>query len=325
MALRISGFVLIAALTLMHRLLAFAQVASPTEAVYARSSQMNTKAPGSASTVSQSLPGTLQKFPSFRSRYVKPREVDVWLPPGYEEDPALRYPVLYMQDGQNLFDPATSYNGTTWGVAETISSLAAAGTIRPAIVVGIWNTPKREAEYMPQKAAALATKDDYAKAGIPAPNKLRKILSDEYLKFLVYELKPFIDGKYRTLPGQSDTMPMGSSMGGLISLYAVEQYPSVFGAAACLSTHWPALNGVSVMYFKSHLPSLADHRLYFDFGTETLDAQYEPYQKEMDGALRSAGYIEGKNWITRKFEGAKHEEGAWRQRLDVPLVFLLGK
>ncbi|MDW8466083.1 MAG: alpha/beta hydrolase-fold protein [Chloroherpetonaceae bacterium] len=149
--------------------------------------------------------------------------------------------------------------------------------------------------------------------------------SDNYLRFLVEELKPFIDSTYRTRPEQSHTFIMGSSMGGLISLYAICEYPHIFGGAACLSTHFPAADGAVIEYMKSHLPDPATHKIYFDYGTETLDAQYEPYQQRADAVMRQRGFIEGKNWITRKFPGDEHSERAWRKRVHIPLLFLLGK
>jgi predicted alpha/beta superfamily hydrolase len=118
---------------------------------------------------------------------------------------------------------------------------------------------------------------------------------------------------------------MGSSMGGLISQYAMSVYPDVFGAAGCVSTHWPAGDGIALDDFAAHLPEPATHKYWFDFGTATLDASYEPYQQRADEILRTAGYVEGQNWITKKFEGAEHSEKAWRQRVDQPLRFLIGK
>jgi predicted alpha/beta superfamily hydrolase len=118
---------------------------------------------------------------------------------------------------------------------------------------------------------------------------------------------------------------MGSSMGGLISAYAMSEYPEIYGGAGCVSTHWPAGDGIVIDYLKAHLPDARTHRFYFDYGTETLDANYEPYQRKMDEVMRNAGYKEGKNWVTKKFVGAEHAERAWSQRVDVPLTFLLHK
>lgn len=265
--------------------------------------------------------GTLERYAGFPSAFVAARHVDVWLPPGYDPGNAKGYPVLYMHDGQNLFDPKTSYTGIPWGVDETMARLLREGKVRPAIVVGVWNTERRVAEYMPQKAAAI--RNTAQLKGMPRPTA-DDVVSDAYLKFLVQELKPFIDARYRTRPGPADTLVMGSSMGALISVYALCEYPGIFGAAGCLSTHWPAGDGVVIEWLKTHLPGPRTHRVYFDFGTATLDASYEPYQARMDAVMRAAGYTEGQNWVTRKFSGAEHNEKAWHARLDVPLQFLLG-
>src|ERR1035437_542429 len=248
-------------------------------------------------------------------------DVNFALPPGYDQNSSAKYPVLYMHDGQNLFDPHLSYTGVPWGVDKAIARLSSEGNIRAAIVVSIWNTPKRFGEYMPQKAVSVTNTAQLP--GIPIPTH-DEIVSDNYLKFIVEELKPFIDAHYRTLPGRADTFIMGSSMGGLISAYAVAEYPKVFGGAACLSTHWPIADGAVVTYLRAHLPDPNTHRFYFDHGTATLDAQYAPYQDRMDAAMEAAGYTEGKNWISRTYSGADHSERSWNARIDVPLQFLLG-
>lgn len=263
-----------------------------------------------------------QRHPAFPSKFVVARNIDVWCPPGYSEQPSRRYPVLYMHDGQNLFDPALSYGGVTWGVAEALTRLLDPN-FAGAIVVGIWNSEEgRVRDYMPQKPlqtpAAASLKADFTagKQGEP--------VSDNYLRFLVEEVKPFIDATYRTLPDQPNTFVMGSSMGGLISLYAINQYPAVFGGAGCLSTHWPIGGNLLVDYLGATLPDPNTHKLYFDFGTVALDGTYEPYQQRMDALLQAAGYSQGQNWLTLKFEGEDHSERAWRKRLSTPLRFLFG-
>jgi predicted alpha/beta superfamily hydrolase len=231
--------------------------------------------------------------------------------------------VLYMHDGQNLFDPSLSYyTQTDWGVDEAMTKLIAEGRVRETIVVGIWNTPLRLQEYMPRKPVTSGT----LPIGVEGMGELpaSSIVSDAYLAFLVDELKPFIDKTYRTKPGRDDTFVMGSSMGGLISLYAVAEYPRVFGGAGAVSTHWPIGNGIVIDWLATHLPDPRTHRLYFDHGTATLDAQYAPFQQRMDAIVRARGYVEGESFMTRVFEGAEHSERAWRQRVDVPLQFLLG-
>ena len=267
--------------------------------------------------------GVLRRHPGFASRYVAPRHVDVWLPPHYQDAPGHRFPVIYMQDGQNLFDPQISFLGVDWGIDEAMQSLTAAKRARASIVVGIWNTPQRSQEYMPQRPLEMSSR---ARKGQGQLGRVaaRTPLSDRYLKFLLTEVKPFIDEHYRTLADRENTFMMGSSMGGLISLYAVCEYPHVIAGAGCLSTHWPARGGIVVDYLEKGLPVAGRHKVYFDYGTRTVDALYEPYQKEVDKVMEAKGYTQGKDWRTLKFEGAEHSERAWRERVHIPLEFLLG-
>jgi predicted alpha/beta superfamily hydrolase len=269
----------------------------------------------------------IQRFEGFQSRHTSARNVDVWTPPGYASGEE-RYPVLYMHDGQHALDPATAKDGITWGVREAVTRLIAEGAIPGCIVVGVWNSAQRRSDYMPQ--ALFEGPDAEAARRLIAARFQTAFLegspaSDGYLRFLVEELKPVIDARYRTLPDQPNTFVMGSSMGGLISLYAIERYPEVFGGAGCLSTHWIAGENLLVDYLGARLPAPAHHRLYFDFGTITLDEAYEPFQIRMDGWLEKAGYARGRNWTTLKFEGAAHTEAAWRARVDLPLGFLLSR
>lgn len=265
--------------------------------------------------------GTIEHYFNFPSTQIQPRRVDVWLPPAYDLQPEQRLAVLYMHDGQNLFDPALAYGGVDWGMDETILRLSAEGQIPAVIVVGIWNSAIRWQEYMPQKvfdlpeAQAIRPRFIERAGGMP--------ISDRYLQFVVAELKPFIDAHYRTRPDPDHTLVMGSSMGGLISLYAALEYPGVFGRAGCVSTHWPAGENALLSFFRGVLPAPGRQRFYFDYGTQTLDANYEPFQLQMDAILRDAGYISGQDFLTLKFEGADHSEDSWRKRVDLPLKFLL--
>lgn len=265
--------------------------------------------------------GTTESWHRVPSRHVDARDVDVWLPPSYGRDPSRRYPVLYMHDGQNLFDPALGYTGVDWDIDGAMTRLIERGEVREAIVVGVWNSPLRFAEYMPRAPVRTDTVGSGIEGG--PIGRVEDIRSDDYLRFLVEELKPFIDQRYRTRPGRDDTAVMGSSMGGLISLYAVATHPEVFGGAGAVSTHWPACDGCVVDWLAAHLPDRRTHRLYFDHGTATLDARYPPYQQRMDAAMRKAGWREGDAWMTRSFEGAEHNEAAWRARVEIPLRFLL--
>lgn len=267
------------------------------------------------------------------SRFIGSAHVAVWLPPGYPGD-GIRYAVLYMQDGQNLFDLAPARLGwparTVWGVDSTLAALA--GRIRPVIVVAVDHMGvQRARQYVPRAV--------FDRLSEPA----RKLLaseyggepfSDDYLRFLVEELKPFIDRTYQTDPARASTFVMGSSMGGLISLYAVSEYPEVFGGAGCLSTHWPlGVPGQTepdseevIVAFDGYLRHALtrDHRLWFDHGTATLDASYFPYQGRIDALLTSMGWVRGSDFVSMTYVNAGHDESAWRARLAEPLLFLLG-
>lgn len=266
---------------------------------------------------------------NFPSRFVPPRRVDVWLPPQYDEQENGRFPTLIMHDGQNLFDPAHAYGGVTWGVAAALARLIAAGNVPPTIIVGVWNAGElRWPEYLPQRPFATPAgqqqldniRQEFSEkfgTAVAAPH------ADNYLNFLVRELKPFMDASYRTRPGREHTFIMGSSMGGLISLYALCEYPDLFAGAGCLSTHWPAVRGVILPYLHTQLPAPGRHKLYFDYGTVGLDAAYEPHQLAVDALLHKRGYTPEKDWLTRKFPGADHNEAAWQERVHIPLTFLL--
>lgn len=281
--------------------------------------------------------GTVQRFENFPSRYVAARNVDVWLPDGYTA--RKRYAVLYMHDGQMLFDSMRNWNGQEWQVDETAGRLLRERKIRDVIVVGIWNTGlSRHTEYFPQKAfeaLPLPLRDSLYKKFGSGENDLfyrKQVQSDAYLKFLVEELKPFVDSVFTTRKERENTFIAGSSMGGLISMYAICEYPEVFGGAACLSTHWPGLfvaedNPVPqaiLAYLQSRLPDPKTHRFYFDLGSVELESWYPPFQKQADEILRAGGYSR-KNWQTRVFPGENHSERAWAKRLEIPLVFLLGR
>jgi enterochelin esterase-like enzyme len=279
--------------------------------------------------------GTIIDLGVLKSKYADPRRVVVWLPPGYSlSEP--KYAVLYMHDGQNLFDKATAGYGMEWEIDEHLSKLIAEKKVRPTIVVGIWNTPKRLQEYVPSEAFD----------GLPPEyrEKVRALyggdpLSDGYLKFIVRELRPMIDKRYNVKTDRANTVIMGSSMGSLISLCAINEYPQIFGAAGMMSTHWPLFmtpDGKSVgdaeyeivssafeRYLAPALPDPRTHKLYFDHGSETLDAIYKRYQDRVDAVVARRGYKQGVNWLTRSFPGQKHNEISWASRVDVPLQFLL--
>lgn len=291
----------------------------------------------SAAQVSVPSSGKIIRHDSFPSQFVTARHVDVWLPEGYS--PKKKYAVLYMHDGQMLYDSSTTWNKQEWGVDETVSRLLKEKKIKDVIVVGVWNGGKfRHTDYFPQKPFESLSQQErdtlyYAKRTNGAlVFQGEKVHSDLYLKFLVTELKPFIDKTYATRKDRANTFIAGSSMGGLISMYAICEYPDVFGGAACLSTHWPGVFSMDdnpipaafMNYLRRHLPSPATHKIYFDYGDATLDALYPPLQKMADEIMKEKGFTSS-NWITNYFPGADHSENAWRKRLDIPLLFLLKK
>jgi enterochelin esterase-like enzyme len=280
--------------------------------------------------------GSIKRFENFSSDFVTPRNIDVWLPEGYSDEK--KYAVLYMHDGQMLFDSTITWNHQAWEVDDIATKLQLAGKVTNFIVVGIWNGGlTRHKDYFPQRPfdnLPQVNKDTITQQLRNAGriNETFQPVSDNYLLFLTKELKPFIDRTFSVKKGRRHTMIAGSSMGGLISMYAVCEYPEIFGAAACLSTHWPGVFSLTnnpmpdafVAYLKSNLPLPGKNRIYFDFGDQTLDALYPECQKKVDQVMREAGF-DHTNWQTAYFPGADHSEKAWRNRLDTVLKFLGGK
>lgn len=273
--------------------------------------------------------GTLERLPALPSRHLAPRWVDVWLPPGY--DGSRPHAVLYLHDGQMLFDARTTWNGQSWDVAPTAARLIGAGLVRDFIVVGVWNGGERRfAEYFP--AGFLP----HVPPGVARETLLSRGLrgapgSDAYLRFLVEDLKPAIDARYATERGPQATCILGSSMGGLVSIYALCEYPQVFGGAACLSTHWigghernDVVPAAARAYLRERLPAPGKHRIYMDRGTTELDELYDLAQQSIDALMASKGFAPPL-FDTRVFHGAGHNEKAWAARLEVPLVHLFGK
>ncbi|HOZ97260.1 MAG TPA: alpha/beta fold hydrolase [Niabella sp.] len=277
--------------------------------------------------------GRLLEFRNFRSEYIGPRMVRVWLPDNYSS--SKRYNVVYANDGQNLWDASNNWTKQEWTMDETMGRLQKQHQIKPGIVVSVDNAEKkRHSEYFPQKPFELLpnkVQDSIMNLKWGESNLFStKIYSDTYLKFLVEELKPFIDSSFSTYRDRKHTFIIGSSMGGLISLYALCEYPQIFGGAICMSTHWPGIfNSTSnpipaafYQYLQNKLPDPTSHKIYFDYGTQTLDADYEPFQLEVDRIMKSKGYTQ-KNWKSLKVNGAAHVESSWAQRLYIPIIFML--
>lgn len=255
--------------------------------------------------------------------------VDVWMPQSYNpEGPAL--PVLYMHDGQNVFDPAETWNHQAWEVDNVTDSLAAAGVITPPLVVAVHSVDSTRLSDLAPTAVR-----EYAGVYADSLGKFSamELRGREYAEFVTGTLKPFIDSRYNVLTDRDNTAVMGSSMGGLISLYMLCEYPDVFGGAACLSTHWTGdyvADGqrfpVAMMdYMDARLPDAGTHRLYFDYGTGAYDVNYAPWQPKADEVARRHGYVQGVNFCSFVDYGATHNEDAWSRRVYIPLKFLFHK
>jgi hypothetical protein len=235
-----------------------------------------------------------------------------------------------------LFDSTTTWNKQEWKVDETLSRLIQQDSIKNTIVVGVHSIPEfRHSDYFPQKPLEQLPSTAYDSVVVMAKNndvsKTEFVSnSDNYLKFLVEEVKPQIDAQFSTKTGVEHTVIAGGSMGGLISWYAVTEYPRIFGGAICMSTHWPGampfegnpLPEAYFSYLETKLPSLETHKFYFDYGDKTLDALYPPFATRVDAVFKEAGFTED-NFKNMFFEGTDHSEVSWQKRLHIPLKFTL--
>lgn len=240
--------------------------------------------------------GDVRYHYSIKGTNIRPRDVAVWLPEGYETDTLLSYPVLYAHDGQNVFDPATSSFGVDWQLDETADSLIKASKIEPIIIVAISNTPARTLEY---------TDTDTGKA---------------YMEFIVNELKPFIDRTYKTKPGRENTATIGSSAGGLISFMLLWEHSDVFSKAACLS---PAFHISDINYIPEveKVNEKKNIKIYIDNGGVELEQRLQPGIEEMLAMLKLKGYTENIDFIWYQDKNADHSERSWASRSYKPLEF----
>jgi predicted alpha/beta superfamily hydrolase len=265
--------------------------------------------------------GRLVYWTDVASAFLGPkRHVEIWLPPGYDSATSVRYPVLYMHDGQNLFDPRIASTGVDWGVDEAVVRLAQRRTIPPVIVVGVWNSAERGTEYSPWHRASA------------------------YARFLIDELMPRVNAEFRTLKGPENTAVMGSSMGGLLSFYLVTRHPDAFGACGCVSTHFPLSQAVAARSSQGAAPVANPDtipyivrdieaglrvprgaRYWFDYGSQGLDSAYAASHEAVRSWLLGQGLVEGRDFVIRRYDGATHNEASWRARLDDPLTFLFGR
>ena len=250
-------------------------------------------------------PGQLRKYENFRSKFLRnQRDIVVYVPPDYDQQPERRYPVLYMHDGQNLFDAATAFNGQDWHVAQTADYAISAGLVEPLIVVGLYNTGKtRLREYTPTSVPRLGGGR-----------------ADRYAKFLIEEVKPVVDRDYRTKQEASQTGIAGSSLGGLVSIYLGLKFSNVFSKIAALSPSvwW---NQRVIVRFAQAAPVEPRPRIWLDIGTREGPRIVDDVEKFRD-VLLSKGWQNDRDLHYERVEGAEHNEAAWAGRVGPFLQFL---
>src|SRR3954466_5077224 len=241
----------------------------------------------------------------FRSQFLEPaRTLIVYVPPGYDTNAHKRYPVLYMHDGQNLFDSSTAFGGNEWRLDDTAEELIERGAIEPLIIVGIYNTgEQRIHEYTPT-----------------ADPKLGGGKADLYGRMLVEEVKPFIESNYRTLNGAENTGLGGSSLGGLVTLHLGLKYPQIFGKLAILSPSVWWDNKVILREIE-RIPQKPNLKIWLDMGTEEGGMALEDTEMLRD-AMRAKGWAVGKDLAYSEIEGATHSEASWAERVGPFLQFL---
>jgi predicted alpha/beta superfamily hydrolase len=246
------------------------------------------------------ITGEVRYHQKLSGKGIQNRDVIVWLPPDYNDNEKNRYPVLYMEDGQNIFDPLTSAFGVDWQIDETADSLIRNKIIEPIIIVGIYNTKDRMSEYTPGGGTA-------------------------YMDFVVKTVKPFIDNNYRTLPDRKNTLTGGSSAGGTISFMLLWNYPSVFSGAICMSPAFKIQNIDLVKEVSAYSGKRKPVKIYIDNGGKGLEERLQPGVDEMIKALEIKGYRRNKNLFLISAPDAEHNEAAWAKRMPEALKIMVGK
>ena len=242
--------------------------------------------------------GKVQLMPGIESPQLKnTRSLRIYLPPSYGENTAKRYPVLYMHDGQNLFDAKTAAYGVEWGIDETVNRLVATGVMDEVIVVGIDNTPDRIPEYTP------CCDPKYGGGKL-----------DGYEAFIVDTVKPAIDKTLRTLPGRENTAIMGSSLGGIASVAIAQHRPEVFSKAGGVSSSFWWDNQALVKKMPKRVPV----NFYIDAGTKGDGLEDTRLMRD---AMLARGYLAGVDMLYYEAEGGSHNEKSWAARVEKPLTW----
>ncbi len=269
---------------------------------------------GKAEPGKSTASGNIRMHVGFHSTLLNnDRTLAVYLPPGYDDNPDKRYPVLYMQDGQNLYDTATSFAGVEWNVDETAERLINDGKIEPVIIVGINNSPDRTEEYTPLQAS----ESDPVARGV------------YYGWFVAYEVKRFIDSTYRTMPDREHTAIAGSSLGGLIALDTARAHNDVFGVCAAISPALWSAEGELLSQWTADHDWMSGTRFWIDMGEgETEDypaGEAVPHLQTLASTMQSAGLVKGRDYQETVFDGEDKNEAAWSKRFGEVLTYLYGK
>jgi enterochelin esterase-like enzyme len=256
--------------------------------------------------------------------------IDIWVPDCY--NPEEKYPVLYLHDGQNLYDAKSSWNKQAWEIDQVGGKLIEEGKIKPFIAVGIHSIDAtRVCDLMPEKVLTeYFDHEKYTTTGFEGYCS-KEIRGDEYVDLIVNTIKPMIDSTFSTLPDKDNTAIMGSSMGGLASFYAMCERPDIFGTAICVSTHMSVAGETCwaeavFAYLRAKLPTDGEHKIYFDCGDKTSDYYYVPFFDELVSIPQEKGYtVENGKLSYGFYPGTAHDEASWCKRVDVPLTFLYKK
>jgi predicted alpha/beta superfamily hydrolase len=255
---------------------------------------------------SEEIEGTIVRHTFYSNSLKNERLIDIYLPPGYETETATSYPVIYMHDGNNLFDPEMAFGDVVWEVDSTIEKLLKINQIEKVIVVGIHNTMGREYEYT---WVEMEEEGNIVGGGGP-----------KYAEFIINELKPFIDSTFRTLTDRENTAVMGSSLGGLISFYLGLYYPDVFSKIGAMS---PSLWWADKIILEHARKIRNDLKVWIDMGTEENMDQAD--LRKIKEILVEKGYVEGETLAYLEDKGADHNEQDWAKRFYLPLLFFFSR
>ena len=257
------------------------------------------KIPGKEKSLSE-INGVVKYHRNITGEGLEPRDLIVWLPPGYDQNENCRFPVLYMHDGQNIFDPVTAFAGIDWRIDETADNMIRNGKIVPLIIVGIYNTPRRNDEYSHTKTGKL------------------------YMNFILNTVKPLIDSKYRTLPDREYTVTAGSSLGGLVSFMLCWEHSDVFSKAACLSPAFKIETLNYVRFVERTDKPQKPIKVYIDNGMIGIENELQPGIEAMISALNKQGYLQDQDYFFYRDSVGTHNENSWGNRFWRPLKLFFG-